>query len=116
MPEWMTAVNFGLVGVLGLFVWRLPEMVRGVLEYLAARQLARDKEFDKLGEIFRNALTSIMVEFRDDRLKMVETFKADQQREREQSQQQFERVIEAVNQQVCGFVEHHTAPVVSAHG
>ena len=66
MPDWQLLINGGLVGVLALFVWKLPEIFHIVFEYLAKRQEARDREFEKLGDLFRIAMSEVMTNFKQE--------------------------------------------------
>ena len=66
MPDWQLFINGGLVGVLALFVWKLPEIFKIVFAYLETRQAARDREFEKLGDLFRIATKEIMDRFKEE--------------------------------------------------
>ena len=102
MPDWLSVTNLGLVGVLFLFVWKLPDITRQILAYLEKRQEARDRELDKLAEVFRA-----------DRVSMLATFREELKYEREQNQVQFTRVIEAVEKNYCGFASHHQVQMIT---
>ena len=84
MPEFTQVINGGLVAVLALLVWKLPEIVRETLSYMANRQAARDTEVKRL----------------------LDTFKTELRYEREQSAEQFKQLMFAVEKRACGFVEH----------
>lgn len=107
MPDLLQVGNLGLIGALLLFLWKLPEIIRAITDYLGKRAEARDTEIQRR-ELARNDELSKLVDlFRADREQILTTFKDELRYEREQSGRQFQELLAAVERRECGFSAHH---------
>ena len=87
MPEFANLINITLSGVLGLLVWKTPEILAKLLEYLRERARVREED-SRLREVARNAeitrredarnaeFTSLFQSFRTDLGRLQDTFES----------------------------------------